>query len=128
MKEITSHKINGLNESLKVVALDEPGHGGAHHKYVISTPSKPLRQELANPQVHCEIDFQNGPVGEFGPNGLSNESLLAVVLDRLECFQSSEYACHENAMAKQCVETAIQWLHYRTKQRVARGVEGTHKK
>lgn len=29
MREITSHKVNGLNEALRIEVLDEPGAGGA---------------------------------------------------------------------------------------------------
>ena len=35
MREITDHKLNGLNEALKVIAIDRPGSGGANHKYAI---------------------------------------------------------------------------------------------
>lgn len=35
MREITSHQVNGLNERIVVVATDEPGSGGACHKYEI---------------------------------------------------------------------------------------------
>lgn len=128
MREITSHKVNGLNEALKISVLDEPGQGGACHKYVISTPSKPLRQELSHPAVQCEIDFQNGPIAEAGVNGISGEALLAVVEDRLKSFQAGPYACRENALALTHIQDAMHWLHHRTHERMQRGVEGTHLK
>lgn len=31
MRHITDHKVNGLNEALAVVALDNPGPGGCSH-------------------------------------------------------------------------------------------------
>lgn len=34
MREITDHKLNGLNEALKVIAIDRPGPGGANHKSI----------------------------------------------------------------------------------------------
>jgi len=34
-REITTHKVNGCNEKLRVWASDEPGNGGAHHVYTI---------------------------------------------------------------------------------------------
>ena len=70
--------------------------------------------------------FQNGPIGEFGVNGISNEALLAIVEDRLKGFQSGDYACRENALALTKLQEAMMWLHSRTRARVARGVEGTH--
>lgn len=127
-RELTSHKVNGLNEALKITVLDEPGAGGACHKYAITTPNKPLRQELANPAVNCEIDFQNGPIAESGVNGISQEALLAIVEDRLKSFQAGPYACRENAIALTHVQDAMHWLHHRTLERMQRGVEGTSAK
>jgi len=128
--EITTHKVNGLNESLAINVLDEPGQGNACHQYQIETvekanetePSKAAR--LAN--ATCRIRFQNGPIQEDGVNGISNEALLAVVEHRLQGFQSGDYACRENALALTKLQESIMWLHKRTRDRVARGVEGTH--
>jgi hypothetical protein len=78
--------------------------------------------------VFCQIDFQNGPIKEAGVNGISNEALLAIVEDRLACFQSGEYACRENAIALTKIQEAMMWLQKRTRDRVSRGVEGTMQK
>jgi hypothetical protein len=126
VRELTSHKVNVLNEALKVRVMDEPGSGGACHQYLISTPNKPLRSELSSPAVNCEIEFQNGPIGEFGVNGISQEALLAILEDRLVGFQSGPYATADNAEALEHIRAAMECLHRRTKARVARGVEGTH--
>lgn len=119
MREITTHKVNGLNEALKVAALDEPGQGNACHSYSI-TPT-------TGNALGVRIDFQNGPLKEtVYPNGLSNESLLAIVRDRLEGFQSGPYACELNQIALRSVINAMAALNARTSERVSRGVEGTH--
>lgn len=76
----------------------------------------------------CDINFQNGPIAESGVNGISNEALLAIVEDRLIGFQSGEYACRENAIALTKLQEAMMWLQKRTRDRVARGVEGTMQK
>jgi len=77
----------------------------------------------------------DGPIGEVGANGISNEALLAIVEHRLQCFQSSEFACRENAVALTKLQEAIaliklqeamMWLQKRTLDRMRRGVEGTH--
>lgn len=120
MRKITSHKVNGLNEILEITAVDEPGNGKAHHVYDI-TPT------VGNARG-VRIEFQNGPLGETPPNGLSNEALIAVVIDRLQCFQSGPFACRENALALTKLEEAMHWLHHRTQERMRRGVEGTHQK
>lgn len=74
------------------------------------------------------LKFQKGPVREVGINGISDEALLAVVLDRLTCFQQSRYACRETNQARNRVEEAIQWLKTRTTNRMIAGVEGTREK
>ncbi len=118
MREITTHKVGGLNEALGVFAMDEPGEGGANHQYAIcGVPG-------GDPNRH-HIFFQKGPIAEAGVNGVSNEALLAIVADRLECFQKGPYACRDNAVALTKIHEAMMWLQRRTLERVARGVEGT---
>lgn len=122
-RQLTAHKVNGLNELLKVYTLDEPGPGGAHHEYSIAWEADvpPLGQYIDDVFIH----FQRGPVNEVGVNGVSIEALLAIVADRLNCFQAGEYACEENAIALEHVSMAMNVLHQRTLKRIARGVEGT---
>lgn len=123
-RELTSHKVNGLNDAIDIAVLDEPGPGNACHRYVIYAPNDGVNQEL-NAALACHINFQNGAILEAGMNGISNEALLAVVEDRLKGFQSGQYACRENAIALTKLQEAMHWLHHRTRERVARGVEGT---
>jgi hypothetical protein len=121
MREVTSHKVNGLNDGLRVVTEDEIGDGGAHHKYGVHWNNHGYEGSNG-------IKFQKGPIAENGFNGVSNESLIAIVLDRLECFQAGGYACRENALAITKLQEAMHWLHHRTRERIARGVEGTSQK
>jgi len=120
-KVLTSHKTSGINDALLINVLDEPGEGSACHEYQIL---KWLKNE--DDVELCNIQFQNGPIGETGVNGVSNEALLAIVADRLKGFQSGPYACRENALALTKIQEAMMWLHERTRDRVARGVEGTN--
>lgn len=106
MRELTSHKVNGLNELLRIEVLDEPGQGNACHRYRVSPT-------IGN-ALGVTIDFQNGPLGKY-PNGLSNEALLAIVQDRLEGFQSGPFACDDNYQALQAVLEANRWLQKRTR-------------
>lgn len=126
-RELTAHRHGGLNDKLHVAVLDEPGHGGANHRYVMFVPHDAFNQELNASFVH-EIRFQRGPLAENGINGISNEALLAIVQDRLRGFQSGEFACDENQLALDCVSSAIGWLQVRTDDRLQRGVEGTSEK
>lgn len=122
-REIKDHRVNGLNECIVIEALDEPGDGGANHAYRLSGLKGPLDN---HPIPTTDIKFQNGPVKEAGYNGHTNEAFLAVLIDRLRGFQSGKFACRENALALTKLEEAAQWLAHRTRQRLARGVEGTH--
>lgn len=115
MRLIRDHEIT--SPQITVIALDVAGHGGACHLYEIEHhPSGPA----------VRIPFQNGPINKVGINGITNEALLAVVIDRLSCFQRGQYACRENALALTRLEEGMSWLHRRTLTRLARGVEGTH--
>ena len=126
MRKITSHKVNGLNEALEITVLDEPGAGGACHKYAIDLISD-NGVEIKGDRTWL-LNFQNGPIKESGFNGISQESLLAIVEDRLKSFQTGPYACRENALALTHIQEAMHWLHHRTNERMQRGVEGTNEK
>ncbi len=126
-RELTSHKVNGLNEKLKIVVMDEPGQGGACHVYDIVTVEQTDADDDGG-EIHCAIHFQNGPIQEFGVNGISSEALLAIVEDRLVGFQSGQFACRENAVALTKIQEAMMWLQKRTLDRMKRGVEGTNQK
>ncbi len=52
--------------------------------------------------------------------------VLGTLIDRLEGFQSGQYACAENQNALEALRMAQNALKYRTEKRLARGVEGTH--
>lgn len=126
MRELTKHKVNGLNESLEIQVLDEPGAGGANHVYAIY--GFHTKNEWVKDDTCLKMSFQNGPIKEAGANGISQEALLAIVEDRLAGFQAGPYACDDNAIALDYVRQAMQWLQKRTRERMARGVEGTHQK
>jgi len=126
-REITSHKVNGLNEALLVNVLDEPGQGNACHEYQVRRWVTGLGDEYDDAEM-LNVKFQNGPILEYGVNGVSNEALLAIVEDRLLGFQSGQFACRENAIALTKLQEAMMWLQKRTRDRMARGVEGTNQK
>ena len=130
-RKLTSHQVNGLNEAIQIGVLDEPGSGGACHNYAIRC-TLPISENNPDTWKHakasCDIRFQNGPIAEEGVNGISQEALLAIVEDRLVGFQSGPYATADNAEALEHIRAAQECLHRRTRERLARGVEGTHAK
>lgn len=129
MRELTSHKVNPANEELTILVRDEPGSGGANHSYEIvgaNLDANPSTPEFIEPGGTVQITFQNGPINEVGVNGVTHEALLAILIDRLEAFQSGPYACAENSAAMSHLFAAQEALHSRTRARMARNVEGTH--
>ena len=115
---LTDHVVNPANDKIVVLTDDDPGSGGAHHRYLCQLPDG--RQTV--------IEFQNGPINADGNgvNGLTHEVLLAILADRLRSFQNGAYSCKENACALTKIEEAQHWLQQRTLARMRRGVEGTH--
>lgn len=122
MRELVDHKTNELNDRLAVVVADEPGSGGANHHYQVADTA--VNGDII-PVLLGEIKFQNGPIKEVGVNGVTQEVLLAIVIDRLKCFQAGPYACDENKWALGYIQAGLLELQKRTRERVARGVEGT---
>lgn len=130
MRELNGHKVNPANDVLSITVADEPGAGGASHRYVIGGFDTSTNHALAGigiePKSETVILFQNGPIGEVGVNGVTHEALLAIVIDRMQAFQKGAYSCRENALALTKLEEAQHWLLSRTRERMARNVEGTH--
>src|SRR5258708_2565869 len=106
-REITTHQINPVNDMLTITVMDEPGAGGACHHYA-------ARNHAADWSQH--LFFQNGPITENGVNGITQEVLLAIVIDRLQCFQAGPFTCRENALALTKLEEAQHWLFSRTRE------------
>lgn len=124
MRTLTDHIVNALNEAVRITVLDEPGQGGACHGYLLDYITTDADGEPAH---GCQqIWFQNGPIKEVGVNGISQEALLAILIDRLRGFQSGQFACADNAEALTHLAGALECLQRRTKARLARGVEGTN--
>jgi hypothetical protein len=115
MRKITNHVCNPVNDRIGIVVMDEPGAGGANHHYAVDVDGN---------ENSLDIHFQNGAIAENGVNGVTQEVLLVIVIDRLRSFQAGAFACRENAIALTKCEEALQWLHSRTLARMARGVEG----
>jgi len=78
------------------------------------------------------ISWQNGPLGKIGtperkePNGAFVEDVLQAVIERIEFYEASRFACRENADALTALYEAAKRLDDRTKDREKRVVEGTH--
>lgn len=115
VRRITTHIVDGKNHNEAVVCIDKPGQGGACHEYQLGA---------GDTRTEVYIPFQNGPIQEVGVNGVSNEQLLAVIIDRLELFQNGPFACAFSSQALQHARACMDWMLKRTRDRLNRGVEG----
>lgn len=108
-------KIYSDLNAVEAAAVMKDGHGRdvEGHHYIIYAP-------FGN-----DMYFQNGPVKEEGVNGITNESLLAILVHRTK-FLDSKFPCEENKAAIRHMEAALSALEARTTNRVLRGVEGSN--
>ena len=116
-RELVSHRVGLLGQSIRVLAIGDPG-ATANRSYAIEYSSQ------VGGLVGMGLDFQSGDPAE-GINGISNEALLAIVEDRLAGFKKGPFSCRENAIALTKIQEAMMWLQRRTREREMRGVEGT---
>lgn len=76
------------------------------------------------------ISWQNGPLGRGDgrrePNGAFVEDVIDAVIDRIEFYQSTEFACIDSDDALKSLRMAAESLAARTRDREKRQVEGTH--
>lgn len=126
MRQVKNHHVGMMKDMINIVA-GEKGPGGASMNYsihhVVSNYDY-VSRGLSDPDVKTlDIFFQSGnPAEEV--NGITNEALLSVVLDRLEGFQSGEFKCRETAIAITKIEEALLWIGKRSQDRYDRKVEG----
>lgn len=128
-REITTHQVNPANCEIGILVRDQPGRGGASHRYELfgfDITKNPSQQDWMEPTEQLTLLFQNGPIAEVGVNGITHEALLAVVADRMECWQNGPAACQENERALAHLRAALDFMRMRTYRRTQAGVEGTH--
>jgi hypothetical protein len=80
--------------------------------------------------VGIDIRWQDGPLGRGPdrkePNGAFVEGVIEAAAQRLRHYQEGKFASTHNEVALTHLELALQSLDYRTRDREARDVEGTH--
>jgi hypothetical protein len=135
MRELKDHIVEAdlPQNQLTIEVTDEPGAGGANHRYEITgfdtglNPSRTDKDGYASGFSRMLVIFQNGPIKEAGVNGITQEALLAIVIDRLRSFQEGPFPSDENSIALIHCGVALDALKSRTCNRLARGVEGQTK-
>lgn len=108
--------VQGGSPVTTIRILDSPGPGGANHRYQIASPEG---LEMGY------VQFQCGPIKEVSVNGVFDEDLVAILIHRLECFQSNDLRCEQNNHTLKHLRAAARSMRKRQEDRVARGVEGT---
>jgi hypothetical protein len=127
MRTITTHHDgHGLNDLTIIEAddLDEKA-GGASHVYTISRDVD--RNGYVRSLAH--IQFQHGArTFPDSTHGALDGAVLAVLIDRFECFQAGPFACRENAIVLTKLQEAMHWIKHRADDRARRNVLGRNEK
>lgn len=121
-REIADHKIHHTDPLTLTTDDAYPGV-----KYVVTGMNHDANPATGNGN-HVDsltVLFQNGPIPVNGVNGVTNEVLISILIDRLQSFQRGSNRCKENACAITKLEEARMWLQSRTMDRRRRQVEGT---
>ena len=119
--QITDHKGSTLNNDLEITRKDASESSGAGKIYEIAYNFTHNGYAILE-----EIQFQDGELKD-GVNGITDESLIAIVLDRLRGFNEGRFRCRENSLAITHLEEGLMWLQKRAVRRQNEGIEGTHK-
>jgi len=92
------------------------------HKYLLDNFENP-EGEPQKLQFICKEPRGDELVTIF--DGTTNEEVLKVLIDRMKHL-NHRFPCRENLKTLESLESALMWLHLRTADRQARGVEGKH--
>ena len=128
-RELYDHKRNKFNrECVEVRTADSRANDNAHHKYTIQVWKHAQTSEESSICVEAvTLNFQNGGLKEVGPNGITDQALLAIVMDRLKSFNDGQFRCRENSLAITHLELVLMYMEERANDRARRGAEGERK-
>lgn len=114
-REIHGHEVEGEKVIVRVLAMDTPLDGASHH----------YRFERVDGSQIGYVGFHRGQIeeGVLDVNGVTHESLIMVLIDRLEGFQSGEFAHRQNVFAIKRLKEALSALQERTKERIEKDIE-----
>ncbi len=102
----------GLKELNGYEVADCATNFGGHRPLLIHEKSNQIAFKL-----------QQGPVKEAGKNGCQVSEIIAVAKMIIEGL-NKDFPCRENAMTITKLDEALMWQEKRTKDRIARNVEG----
>lgn len=113
-RELTAHRVNGLNEALRIFVLDQPGHGNACHVYVTLIPIGPKQAAITHPEL---INWEAGISGTF--QGSDKTHILVISEDNTRAMITKQDTSLEPEYF------TIQWTNFQNGPIKEHGVNGT---
>jgi hypothetical protein len=99
-----------------------------HHRYELENFENKSQPGQVLQFIEKEPTKDPMPSGMITINdGTTNEEVLKMLIDRMNGLQA-KFPCRENAIVITKLDEALLWLEKRTRDRMARGVEGKHEK
>jgi hypothetical protein len=116
-RELTEHIAAPDGNQLRILVPE--GSDGISHDYLIEWHRPDGRRQFA------EIRFHKDDGTHPNTNGVTDEALLAILIDRLTCIQiaATSNALHASALAH--LRSALDCLHEATRQVQARSKESS---
>ena len=121
------HDGHGLNDDLVILADNrDPKAGNSSHRYSVAFKSED--ENKVAPLV-ATIQFQHGPRNVVGSTpGCTTAAIIAILIDHLEGFQTTELRDRDTAIAITELENALLRIKKRADDRAKRKVLGTYNK
>lgn len=123
MRELTNHRVvkadDLLNSRIRLEVADDPDRDGINHKYQFFVYVNGQWEKCKGDSG--KVFFHTGPLeNEAGQpiplNGISDTSLLSVLIDRLEAFGKSQFkSSRAKSIALTHLQTALFWLQSEAK-------------
>lgn len=126
VKEINGEKIIVMDELREQHPERFTETGAMDHKWFEETIRPNAFIYVRNDKNSLSFTIQNGPIKENGKNGCQVVDVIAVAKHILEKL-NQQFPCRENAITLTKLDEALMWQEKRTKDRVARSVEGLSK-
>lgn len=124
VKEINGQKVIVMDELREQFPERFTETGAMDHKWFEETIRPNSFIYVRHDKNSVAFTIQNGPVKENGVNGCQLTDMIAVAKHMIEEL-NKKFPCRENAMTITKLDESLMWQEKRTKDRLARNVEGT---
>lgn len=93
------------------------------HRYTLENFEFPAENPQVLQFIHKEPLAEGSTELKTVTNGTTNEEVLKILINRMY-YLNGKFPCRENSIVITKLEESLMWLEKRTRDRVARGVEG----